>query len=815
MNQNEWLDAITKLYPRLHLDERVIHHSNKSDKKKQKVLSWLEKIEEVHNKVAKKKDKHLEQLYKEMYYNLYIIKEENIPDSYYKKQQQIARERGYGNIEITDNMKHELATQIISDQKASLDKWIEYFLYDEESKSYAIWEKYWVFQGLQNLGKYDKEKGTFSKRDNTTTYPFPPVEREAIFTTLNLMEQYLKDKTSPEEIRNALGSSNFKQLYEYSLNQMMHKNDKVNNGTEGRWIKYNQGSNYHILRNSLQGYYTGWCTAAGENFAKSQLEEGDFYVYYTKDNDNQFKVPRIAIRMNGQYEIAEIRGIANDQNMEPEMIPILNKKLEEFPDKDKYLKKEHDMNLLTIIDNKTKNNQSLSKEELRFLYEIDNEIEGFGYRKDPRIEEIIEKRNVRRDISIILNCAEKEIGLSSENDDYKKYRIWVGNLNLSNLRIYKDLNLPEILLGNLQLSNLETAEGLNLSKTINGYLDLGSLKTAEGLNLPETINGNLNLSSLETAEGLNLPKTINGYLDLGSLKTAEGLNLPETINGNLNLSSLETAEGLNLPKTINGYLDLGSLKTAEGLNLPETINGNLNLSSLETAEGLNLPKTINGYLDLKTLKTAEGLNLPKTINGYLDLDSLETAEGLNLPETINGNLILSSLETAEGLNFPQTINGYLDLLSLKTAEGLKLPQTINGDLYLEILKIVEGLKLPQTINGDLRLDSLETAEGLNLPETINGNLNLSSLETAEGLNFPQTINGYLDLKTLKTAEGLNLPKTINGDLYLTSLETAEGLDLSRTTVEGEIEIGSLFNGYQEELEEYLNNYQENNNHKSR
>ena len=66
MNQNEWLDAIVKLYPKLHLDERVIHHSNKSDKKKQKVLSWLEKIEEIHNIVSEKKDKHLEELYKEM-----------------------------------------------------------------------------------------------------------------------------------------------------------------------------------------------------------------------------------------------------------------------------------------------------------------------------------------------------------------------------------------------------------------------------------------------------------------------------------------------------------------------------------------------------------------------------------------------------------------------------------------------------------------------------------------------------------------------------------------------------------------------------
>ena len=87
-----------------------------------------------------------------------------------------------------------MTDQVIEDQKHSLDKWIEYFLYDEESKSYEMWEKYWVFQGLQNLGKYDKATYKFSKRDKTTVYPFPPVEREFIFTTLHLMEDYIKDK---------------------------------------------------------------------------------------------------------------------------------------------------------------------------------------------------------------------------------------------------------------------------------------------------------------------------------------------------------------------------------------------------------------------------------------------------------------------------------------------------------------------------------------------------------------------------------------------------------------------------------------------
>ncbi len=44
--------------------------------------------------------------------------------------------------------------------------------------------------------------------------------------------------------------------------------------------------------------------------------------------------------MDGKDKIGEIRGIADNQNMEPEMMSILEeKKLKEFPDRDKYSKK--------------------------------------------------------------------------------------------------------------------------------------------------------------------------------------------------------------------------------------------------------------------------------------------------------------------------------------------------------------------------------------------------------------------------------------------------------------------------------------------
>ena len=756
--RNAWLDMISKVYSNLHNSDRVLKASNVSDKKRERLLKYFERLEELHNKVSETKSVNGEKLLKSFYYDLYVIKPENIPDAYFQNQVRLARERGYGNIELTEEDKRRITEEVIDDQKKSLDKWIEYFLYDEESKSYGMWEKYWVFQGLQNLGKYDKETSKFSKRDKTTVYPFPPVEREYIFTTLKLMEDFLKDKKGEEDIKQALSTGNFKLLYEYVIKQSFLKGEHQSNSDDGKWIKYEQGSDYNILRDSLQGYYTGWCTAAGENFAKDQLAGGDFYVYYSLDEHGEAKVPRIAIRMDGKDKIGEIRGIADNQNMEPEMMPILEEKLKEFPDKDKYLKKEHDMKLLTLIDKKVNNNIELNVDELKFLYEIDSKITGFGYRKDPRIEEIKRKRNERRDYSLIFNVKEEEVALSQE--EY--------------------LNNPEkfkFCLGSIDLSSLTSAEGLVLPESIGGTIDLRSLTSAEGLVLPKSIGGGIDLDSLTSAEGLVLPESIGGGIVLRSLTSAEGLVLPESIDGNIVLRSLTSAEGLVLPESIGGSIDLRSLTSAEGLVLPESIGDDIVLSSLTSAEGLVLPESIGDDIVLSSLTSAEGLVLPESIGGKIYLNSLTSADGLVLPESIGGSIVLNSLTSAVGLVLPQHVDGDIYLNSLTSADGLVLPESIGGNIILDSLTSADGLVLPESIGCSIILDSLTSADGLVLPKHVGGNIKLSSLTSAEGLVLPQHVGGNIDLGSLTSAVGLVLPKQFDGFINLSSLTSAEGLVL--------------------------------------
>lgn len=104
--------------------------------------------------------------------------------------------------------------------------------------------------------------------------------------------------------------------------------------------------------------------------------------------------------------MAEIRGIAAKQNIEPEFTRNAMKKARKLPGGDMYEKRAHDMTKLTQIAQQNEKNEGISADELRFLYEIDDTIEGFGNERDPRINEIIETRNFAEDIRHIFGTTD-------------------------------------------------------------------------------------------------------------------------------------------------------------------------------------------------------------------------------------------------------------------------------------------------------------------------------------------------------------------------------------------------------------------------
>jgi phage protein U len=759
MDQNDnGVIFLNKLYKNLHMSEEV-NSAIKQEKKlkpTEKITVYMDKLEETHTKF-RDNENALRRL-KELYYDKYVIKSQDVPESYFKLQEKIALDRGYGHITYTESQKQQEIQTIITEQEKSLDNWLDYFM-SEDADVYPMWAKYWAFQGMLSLGVFDKEQQRFNKRAKGTTAIFVELNQEALALSIDmLIESNKGNEINDEELKKLLDNGSFGKIYAYILEGLL-KNNKTNAANnQGEWVKYKKGTDHMPLVASLQGKGTGWCTA-GQETAKSQLANGDFYVYYSYDENNQPTIPRIAIRMNDN-SIAEVRGIAKNQNLEPEMTEILDKKLEDFPDKDKYNKKVKDMEVLTTIYKKYQENTDLDINDLRFLYEVDSKIQGFGYQKDPRIEAIIYKRYKRQDLSAIFNCELEQISLNDEEARKDNIIYHHGELNMNHITNFSGGVLPKIVGGNVSITKITVANRLILPKKIIGSLNLELLTNADGLILPETIEWDLFLYNLTSAKDTIFPKIVGRSLDLQNLINGEGIILPETIGMDLNLYNLNSAKGLVFPKTIGRSLFLDGLTNCEGLILPETIGQSLYLNSLTNIDGLILPKMLNGTLDFRSLINGEGLILPETIGENLKLSNLINAKNMVFPKTVGKDLDLNNLIDGEGLKLPETIGGTLGLYSLTNAKGLVLPKTIERSLYLDSLTNGEGLILPKTIGENLYLNNLTNAKGLVFPEKIGGDLYLKGLTNGEGLILPETIGGTLGLYNLTSAKGLVLPKKV-------------------------------------------------------
>ena len=365
----------------------------------------------------------------------YVTKYEEIPESYFEN---ILRDSGrlgdWNTYNEEDKEKERIQNSeaVLSDQRASLEEWVDYM--SLKDSAYIPSElKYFIIRNVVQMSEFDKEKKLFGKRSTGTVQKFPDLNHEALGYLVDGIikkwegkEKEFEHDIQPEDrdkFKDFVNKEDFQKLYAWCYENFKPIAEHLLPITEGLWVKYNQNSNPNKLVESIRGKGTGWCTA-GEQTAKTQLKAGDFHVYYTKDDDGQYSIPRIAIRKEGD-SIAEVRGIAYKQNLDPYMGEILDKKLGEFPDKEKYIKKDRDNRELTKIDKKVKHSEDLTKEELIFIYEINQKIDSFGYNDDPRIKELRDNRapKLKEDVSVIFDLAPDQIayGIYEINEKTKAY----------------------------------------------------------------------------------------------------------------------------------------------------------------------------------------------------------------------------------------------------------------------------------------------------------------------------------------------------------------------------------------------------------
>lgn len=422
-----------------------------------RIDAYMDRLENIFlNPDERVRERNIDLLRDKIYDNL-LIKRDKFPESYFELQQRIARERGQVVEEIPENIREQMISTAIEDQRHSLDNWINYLTSDDAM--YPTWFKYYVWKNITKLSQFDKERGEFKTRTETTVAPFPDIYREPLaqiadlyssipqlqkeiepkiqalrsrrnslrqqarsltpddtnksgelLTEIGVIDEEIKTLSAPIESFNKKFPTLYAELIQKTLEQQIEGNEEI----KGEWVKYVQGdmAGAERLYQSLENKGTGWCTA-GRSTAEQQVESGDFYVYYTYNKDNEPTQPRIAIRMQGD-QIGEVRGILPHQNLEPIMEPVLDEKLKDFgSEADSYKKKSGDMKHLTAIWKKQfETNTPFTKEDLVFLYEVDSTIESFGYDRDERIESLLRRRNQEEDMLTIFECSKEEIAHS-------------------------------------------------------------------------------------------------------------------------------------------------------------------------------------------------------------------------------------------------------------------------------------------------------------------------------------------------------------------------------------------------------------------
>ncbi|TSC87563.1 MAG: hypothetical protein G01um10147_541 [Microgenomates group bacterium Gr01-1014_7] len=291
-----------------------------------RIKNYLDRLSEIVNppKVAgepdteqeRKRDRNLSML-KTALYNNFVIKPGNIPESYFDAIKRKHREEGYGDIEIPDDYRRELSETIIADQRNSLDNWVDYLVSDDAK--YPNWLKYLAFRSVLRMGRYDKQRKTFTERTSGggTVSPFPELNREALSIVLGDMEKKnLATKESQssrldldftsrfdisleakQKYMQSLDNGNFAQAYALAIEEFKPIAEELLQITQGEWVRYPRGSDHLPLVRSISNYGTGWCLR-GEATAQRYLtrDKNDLFVYYSLDLNGKPTVPRVCNR---------------------------------------------------------------------------------------------------------------------------------------------------------------------------------------------------------------------------------------------------------------------------------------------------------------------------------------------------------------------------------------------------------------------------------------------------------------------------------------------------------------------------------------
>ena len=509
-------------------------------------------LSRLSNMVEKHGDALEQKLWEASAENL-VMDYEDIPDAYWKQQEQILRDNGQGR-ELSRYEKKILADDLIDKQRQSITSWTNYL--GDKNCPYPLWFKVYAFDGISKMSNaLNLDDADYSRRDNTTALSFPKLNAEIlakVYRQINDFygvdkENWLSKHSDDEKLVSLVKSANFPKLYAKELvdTKVILKTPERTEDVHGDWFEYKLGDEEEIA-NLAEG--TRWCVV-DPNVAHNYLVYGEYghsrstradeesnskakFIIFRLEDPN---APGIfasngsaSIRLDPNGKVAEISGLNEGQAVEDALVPIVKEKTLSLPGGEKYLQKFDDKQALIRLDKKMEKGEDLTKEELSFLYELDRPIATLDTynEEDPRIPELKEKYDLEYalekgvDVNKLVSSLESQ-DIAKNLDSLLEHGADI-NVNELVSSLYPDDivdNLGTLLRNGADIDVNELASSLDIDDIL---LNLGTF-LKHGADINHIVN---NMSSKNIAD--NLDTLLNRGADIDVNKLVLSLH-PNTI----------------------------------------------------------------------------------------------------------------------------------------------------------------------------------------------------------------------------------------------------------------------------------------------
>ena len=443
-----------------------------------------------------------------------VMDYEDIPDAYWKQQEQILRDNGQGR-ELSRYEKKILADDLIDKQRQSITSWANYL--SDKNCPYPLWFKVYAFDGISKMSNaLNLDDADYSRRDNTTALSFPKLNAEILAKVYRQINDFygvdkkdwLSKNSDDEKLVSLVKSANFPKLYAKELvdTKVILKTPERTEDVRGDWFEYKLGDEEEIA-NLAEG--TRWCVV-DPNVAHNYLVYGEYghskstgvdkesnskakFIIFRLEDPNS---PRVfasngsaSIRLDPNGIVDEVSGLNDGQAVEDALVPIVKEKALSLPGGEKYLQKFDDKQALIRLDKKMEKGEDLTKEELAFLYELDRPIATLDTynEEDPRIPELKEKYDL-------------EYALEKGVDANKM----VASLDSCNIA----KNLDTLLEHGADINNtVNHMKAYDIAKNLDSLLK-------QGANINNTIN---NMDSYRIAKNLDTLLKYSAIIDVNEL----------------------------------------------------------------------------------------------------------------------------------------------------------------------------------------------------------------------------------------------------------------------------------------------------------